>query len=199
MACKFHAAMRNRTPLDHCPPVPRRLLLRHRRCSAGGALALAVSPAQAEKADRFKPLDVEADQPGRIDLLNQVFIFNGNVVVTKGTMIDPGAAHRGARVARRLPHARSPSARRRSTRPSGRSATRPTSTSRATPSGSSTTASPTSSASSTTPRCGGCAAARPADEISGNLVTYDSTTEVFNVTGGAPATAANPAAGSGRC
>ena len=31
-----------------------------------------------------------------------------------------------------------------------------------------------------------------ADEISGNLVTYDSSTEVFNVTGGAPATAANP-------
>jgi len=31
-----------------------------------------------------------------------------------------------------------------------------------------------------------------ADEISGNLVTYDSGTEVFNVTGGAPATASNP-------
>ena len=30
------------------------------------------------------------------------------------------------------------------------------------------------------------------DEISGNLVTYDSGTEVFNVTGGAPATASNP-------
>jgi lipopolysaccharide export system protein LptA len=30
------------------------------------------------------------------------------------------------------------------------------------------------------------------DEISGNLVTYDSGTEVFNVAGGAPATASNP-------
>ena len=30
------------------------------------------------------------------------------------------------------------------------------------------------------------------DEISGNLVTYDSGTEVFNVTGGAPATPSNP-------
>jgi lipopolysaccharide export system protein LptA len=30
------------------------------------------------------------------------------------------------------------------------------------------------------------------DEISGNLVTYDSTTEVFSVTGGAAPTATNP-------
>ena len=44
-------------------------------------------PAQAEKADRFKPLNVEADLPGKIDLLNQFVVFNGNVVVTKGTMI----------------------------------------------------------------------------------------------------------------
>ncbi|TXC67570.1 lipopolysaccharide transport periplasmic protein LptA [Piscinibacter aquaticus] len=48
--------------------------------------ALAGGPAFAEKADRFKPLNVEADQPGRIDLLNQHVVFNGNVVVTKGTM-----------------------------------------------------------------------------------------------------------------
>ena len=48
--------------------------------------ALAAAPAFAEKADRFKPLNVEADQPGRIDLLNQHVVFNGNVVVTKGTM-----------------------------------------------------------------------------------------------------------------
>ena len=53
---------------------------------AAGAILLAAGPAQAEKADRFKPLNVEADQPGRIDLLNQHVVFNGNVVVTKGTM-----------------------------------------------------------------------------------------------------------------
>ena len=34
--------------------------------------------------------------------------------------------------------------------------------------------------------------ANVADELNGNLVTYDSTTEVFNVSGGAQATAANP-------
>jgi len=43
--------------------------------------------AHAEKADRFKPLNVEADLPGKIDLLNQFVVFNGNVVVTKGTMV----------------------------------------------------------------------------------------------------------------
>ena len=31
-----------------------------------------------------------------------------------------------------------------------------------------------------------------ADEINGNIVTYDSTTEVFSVSGGAASTAANP-------
>ena len=50
-------------------------------------LGAAGLPAQAEKADRFKPLNVEADLPGKIDLLNQFVVFNGNVVVTKGTMM----------------------------------------------------------------------------------------------------------------
>jgi hypothetical protein len=48
-------------------------------------LAVGTTP-KAEKADRFKPLNVEADLPGRIDLLNQFVVFSGNVVVTKGTM-----------------------------------------------------------------------------------------------------------------
>jgi lipopolysaccharide export system protein LptA len=77
--------MRNPSP-PNCPPVP--------RCSFfatallwGSALALASFPTLAEKADRFKELTVEADQSSSGDLLNQVFVFNGNVVVTKGTMI----------------------------------------------------------------------------------------------------------------
>lgn len=63
-------------------------LQRWRFLALAAALAGAVvsAPARAEKADRFKPLNVEADQPGRIDLLNQHVVFNGNVVVTKGTM-----------------------------------------------------------------------------------------------------------------
>ena len=68
MACKFCAAMQ-----------PHRfivLLL----CAA------ALTPAQAEKADRSKPLTIEADQPGSVDLLKQLVIFNGNVVVAQGTL-----------------------------------------------------------------------------------------------------------------
>jgi lipopolysaccharide export system protein LptA len=68
MACKFCAAMKFRrlmTPL---------------LCAA------ALTPALAEKADRSKPLTIEADQPSSVDLLKQVVVFNGNVVVAQGTM-----------------------------------------------------------------------------------------------------------------
>ena len=50
------------------------------------ALALlAGAAALAEKADRNKPLNVEADS-GRYDDLKQIGTFSGNVVVTKGTL-----------------------------------------------------------------------------------------------------------------
>ena len=48
--------------------------------------AAAWAPAQAEKADRSKPLTIEAEQSGSIDLIKQVVILNGNVVVSQGTM-----------------------------------------------------------------------------------------------------------------
>ncbi len=52
------------------------------------ACALTLSaPAQAEKADRNKPMVVEADQPGTVDLQRQVVVFNGNVVISQGTMV----------------------------------------------------------------------------------------------------------------
>ncbi|CAN5865623.1 hypothetical protein BH11PSE8_BH11PSE8_05360 [soil metagenome] len=47
---------------------------------------LSAAPAHAEKADRFKPLNVEAEEKSTINLQSQVVQFNGNVVVTKGTM-----------------------------------------------------------------------------------------------------------------
>ena len=50
------------------------------------ALLLAL-PAQAEKADRSKPMVVEADQPGTVDLQRQVVVFNGNVVISQGSMV----------------------------------------------------------------------------------------------------------------
>ena len=43
-------------------------------------------PAHAERADRGKPLDIMADKGGSIDMLRQVVVFTGNVVITKGTL-----------------------------------------------------------------------------------------------------------------
>lgn len=54
------------------------------------ALVLAVFPAAAEKADRDKPMNAEADAL-RYDDLNQTSVFTGNVVITKGTIIIRGA------------------------------------------------------------------------------------------------------------
>ncbi len=53
----------------------------------GLCAAVWVVPAQAERADRFKKMEVESNQPGRVDLQKQVVVFNGNVVVSKGSLI----------------------------------------------------------------------------------------------------------------
>ncbi|HET7796038.1 MAG TPA: lipopolysaccharide transport periplasmic protein LptA [Rhizobacter sp.] len=50
-------------------------------------LGAVAGPVQAEKADRLKKMEVESDLPGKVDLANQIVVFNGNVVVTKGTMV----------------------------------------------------------------------------------------------------------------
>ena len=64
------------------PRFPRSLLL---------LLALAVGgwvvPSQAEKADRTKPMVVEADREGVLDLQKQVLVYSGNVVISQGTMV----------------------------------------------------------------------------------------------------------------
>lgn len=54
------------------------------------ALAAAALPAGAEKADRNKPMNVEADAL-RYDDLQQTSVFTGKVVVTKGTIVIRGA------------------------------------------------------------------------------------------------------------
>jgi lipopolysaccharide export system protein LptA len=53
-------------------------------------LGLAASPAMAEKADRNKPMNVEADAL-RYDDLNQTSVFTGKVVLSKGTILMRGA------------------------------------------------------------------------------------------------------------
>jgi lipopolysaccharide export system protein LptA len=52
-------------------------------------LALGAFPAAAEKADRDKPMNAEANSL-RYDDLKQTSVFTGNVVITKGTIIVRG-------------------------------------------------------------------------------------------------------------
>jgi len=52
----------------------------------GVALALLAAPAAAEKADRYQLMAIESDQGGKLDLQRQVSVFTGNVLITKGTM-----------------------------------------------------------------------------------------------------------------
>ena len=189
MACNFHAAMRNRLLFD-CLPVPRRRALVAALLCAG-ALAPASFSTRAEKADRFKELTVEADQSSSGDLLNQVFIFNGNVVVTKGTMIIR---------AQRIEVRESPDGYRSAVATGSASQHATFRQKRDAPDewiegdaerleydGKSDVIRFVNNASVRRLR-----GANAADELTGNLVTYDSSTEVFNVTGGAQATAANP-------
>jgi lipopolysaccharide export system protein LptA len=190
MACKFHAAFRNRAQRALSPsrPVP---ILRPAAFALAVLAALVAAPAGAERNDRFKPLNVEADLPGKIDLLNQFVVFNGNVVVTKGTM-----TIRAARIeVRELPdgyhtavafgtpgqHA---TFRQKRDAPDEYIAG---DAERLEYDGKSDVIRFVNNASVRRLR-----GSDTADEISGNLVTYDSGTEVFNVTGGAAATAANP-------
>ncbi|MEI7782851.1 MAG: lipopolysaccharide transport periplasmic protein LptA [Betaproteobacteria bacterium] len=49
-------------------------------------LALVIGAAHAEKADRLKPLNAEADAM-RHDELKQQTLFTGNVIINKGTMV----------------------------------------------------------------------------------------------------------------
>ena len=49
-------------------------------------LGLGHGPANAEKADRSQPMVVEADKPGSADLKTRVVTFNGNVLISQGTM-----------------------------------------------------------------------------------------------------------------
>lgn len=53
-------------------------------------LMAAAGPAVAEKADRNKPMNVEADAL-RYDDLRQTSVFTGRVVLTKGTIVIRGA------------------------------------------------------------------------------------------------------------
>lgn len=61
-----------------------------RRLSALALAAFAVSgpsSVHAERADRLKKMEVESDQAGKVDLQNQLVVFNGKVQVSKGSLL----------------------------------------------------------------------------------------------------------------
>ena len=153
--------------------------------------SLAAAPAHAERADRLKPLNVEADQGGRVDLQQQVVVFTGNVVVSKGTMVI-----RAARIEVRQSPAGYDTAI--AFGAPGRPATFRQKrdgvdefidgqADRLEYDGRADVIKFINNAAVRRLR-----GATLADEISGNLVSYNATTEVFSVSGGAAATPANP-------
>lgn len=77
--------MRPAFPIHPRIGLPARLAAWALWTALGGMLA--TTPAAAEKADRSKPIEVQADTSGTTDLLNQVSRFNGHVVITQGTLV----------------------------------------------------------------------------------------------------------------
>ena len=71
-------------------PVPTRPNRPFLAALAAAALLLHGGAALAEKADRDKPMNIEADAL-RYDELKQTSVFTGRVVITKGTIVIRGA------------------------------------------------------------------------------------------------------------
>ena len=159
--------------------------------------AAALAPAQAEKADRSKPLTIEADQPGTVDLLKQVVVFNGNVVMAQGTMairaerVEVRERPDGYRNATAQGSAGKPAAFRQ--KRDGVDETIEGSADRI-----------EYESRGDVVRFTGNAQVRrlrgttPADEISGNVITYDNANETFSVQGAAASPGAASVPGSGR-
>jgi lipopolysaccharide export system protein LptA len=157
------------------------------------AACFVVPSAHAERADRLKPAVIEADANGlgQLDLQKQVMVLSGNVVITKGTMVIRAA---------RVEYTKTPGGYDKAIAygASGKPATfrqkrdgvdeyMEGEAERLEYDGKTDVVKFINNA--TVRRLRG---ATLADEINGNLVTYDSITEVMNVTGGSTATAANP-------
>lgn len=188
MACKFHAFMTHSTVSFRFAQL--RPALRH----GFGALFLAValvSSAHAERGDRLQKINIAADESGQIDLQNQVVVYTGNVVISRGTMVI-----RAARVeVRQLPSgyytavafgaANKPATFRQ--KRDGVDEYIEGEAARLEYDGRADLVRFITDAQVRRLR-----GATPADEIAGNLITYDATTEKMTVSGGAKATPANP-------
>jgi lipopolysaccharide export system protein LptA len=158
---------------------------------AGAIAAAAALPAAADKGDRSKPLTIEADKPGTIDLLKQVVVFNGNVVVAQGTLtiraerVEVRENPDGYRHATAHGVAGKPATFRQ--KREGVDEYLEGAADRIEYDGRGDTLRFVGNAAIRRLRGG-----ETADEITGGLITYDNTTEVFSVQGGAAPTPANP-------
>lgn len=157
---------------------------------AFGLLAALPGPAPAERADRSKPMVIEAQKPGTVDLQRQTVVFAGNVVITQGTMViraervELREMPDGHRVATAIGTEGAPASYRQK-----RDGVDETLEGRA--------ARIEYDTRTETLRFVGTGVVRRlrgdtvADEITGNLITWDNLAQLFSVAGGAP-TAANP-------
>jgi lipopolysaccharide export system protein LptA len=160
-------------------------------------LSLAALPALAERADRGKPLTIDADRSGTFDLAKRVITYVGNVVVAQGTLsiradkVEVRELAGGRRVATALGIEGKPAVFRQ--KRDGVNETIEGSAERI-----------EYDDRSDTVRFVGSAAVRrlrgttTADEITGALITYDSGAEIFKVEG-QPSQSTQPgASGNGR-
>jgi lipopolysaccharide export system protein LptA len=77
-----------RQPLPAERTRPQGALLAARTVGLVAALGLAcAATALAQGADRQQPLIIEAERPGVVDLQRQVVVFSGNVIVAQGSMV----------------------------------------------------------------------------------------------------------------
>lgn len=152
---------------------------------------------RAERADRNKPLNVAADSQGTIDLLKQVIVFNGNVVITKGTIVikanrvEVREAPDGYRMALAIGTPGSPATFRQ--KRDGIDEYIDGQAERLEYDDKADTVRFVNNA--VVRRLRGAVAG---DEITGRIITYDNTTEIFSVSGGNPASGAAASSAGGR-
>ena len=164
-----------------------------RRAALAGSIAAALlaPPVHAERADRLQKINIAADRSGQIDLQKQVVVYSGDVVISQGTMVI-----RAAKVeVRQLPSGyyaavafgapNKPATFRR--KRDGVDEYIEGEAERLEYDGRADLVKFINRAALRRLR-----GATPADEISGNLITYDGTTEKMTVSGGAAPTAVNP-------
>jgi lipopolysaccharide export system protein LptA len=150
----------------------------------------AAGPAGAEKADRYKPMVIEADKDLVADDRRQLVVYNGNAVLSQGTMllraerIEVRELPDGYRAATAIGTRAKPASWRQ--RRDGVDETVEGSAERIEFDGRADTLRFVGQAGLRRLRGAGVA-----EEITGAVVVWDNTTEVFTVEGGAPS-AANP-------